>query len=103
MDAVREAGLDKQAAIIASVLPLTSVEQAEHLRQQQTYGPMDEAVIARLASASDAAKEGLAMAAEIAAQLKTIPGVRGIHILCGGCEALAGQSDRSSRIGVRRT
>ena len=42
-------------------------------------------------AASDAAKEGLAMAAGIAAQLKTVPGVRGIHILCGGCEELAGQ------------
>jgi methylenetetrahydrofolate reductase (NADPH) len=90
MDSVRAAGLDKQAAIIASVLPLTSVDQAESLRQRQTYGPLDEAVVARLGKASDAAKEGLAMAAEMAAQLKTVPGVRGIHILSGGCEALAG-------------
>jgi len=89
MDSVRAAGLDKRAAIIASVLPLTSVDKAEALRQRQTYGPLDEAVIARLGKASDAAKEGLAMAAEIAAQLKTVPGVRGIHILSGGCEALA--------------
>ena len=66
MDAVRAAGLDKRAAIIASVLPLTSVEQAESLRQRQTYGPLDEAVVARLAGASDPAKEGLAMAAEMA-------------------------------------
>ena len=29
MDAVRAAGIDKQAAIIASVLPLTGVEQAQ--------------------------------------------------------------------------
>ena len=89
MDSVRAAGLDKRAAIIASVLPLTSVDKAEALRQRQTYGPLDEAVIVRLGKASDAAKEGLAMAAEIAAQLKTVPGVRGIHILSGGCEALA--------------
>ena len=91
MDAVRAAGLDKQAAIIASVLPLTSVEQAESLRQRQTYGPLDEAVVARLAAASDPAKEGLAMAVEMAGQLKTVPGVRGIHILSGGSEALAGE------------
>jgi hypothetical protein len=31
------------------------------------------------------------MAAEIAAKLKTVAGVRGIHILSGGCEALAGK------------
>ena len=34
MDAVREAGLDQKTAIIASVLPFTSVEQAEYLRQR---------------------------------------------------------------------
>jgi methylenetetrahydrofolate reductase (NADPH) len=91
MDSVRAAGLDKRAAIIASVLPLTGVDQAEDLRQRQTYGPIDETVVGRLASAPDAAKEGLAMAAEIAAKLKTVAGVRGIHILSGGCEALAGK------------
>jgi methylenetetrahydrofolate reductase (NADPH) len=91
MDAVRAAGLEGRAAIIASVLPLTSVEQAETLRQRQTYGPLDEAVVARLSQASDAAQEGLGMAAEIAGRLTTVPGVRGLHILCGGAEALSGQ------------
>jgi hypothetical protein len=55
MDAVREAGLDRKVAIIASVQP----------------------------------KEGVPIAAEMAAALKSVPGVRGIHILSGGCEALA--------------
>ncbi len=91
MDAVRAAGLDQRVAMIASVIPLTSVEEAESLRQRKTYGPLDDAVMARLSAASDPAKEGLAMAAGIAAQLKTVPGVRGIHILCGGCEELAGR------------
>ncbi len=91
MDAVRAAGLDKQAAIIASVLPLTSMDRAESLRQRQTYGPLDEAIVARLTASSDPAKEGLAMAVEIAVRLKTVPGVRGIHILSGGSEAVAGE------------
>jgi methylenetetrahydrofolate reductase (NADPH) len=50
MDAVREAGLDKQVAIIAGV----------------------------------AAAGG----GEMAAQLKSVPGVRGIHVFSGGCESL---------------
>jgi methylenetetrahydrofolate reductase (NADPH) len=91
MDAVRAAGLDQRLAIIASVLPLTSAEQAESLRQRKIYGPLDEAVVARMKGASDQGKEGLAMAVAVAAQLKTVPGVRGIHILCGGCEELAAQ------------
>ncbi len=91
MDAVRAAGLDGRTSIIASVLPLQSAEQARSLHKQQTYGPLDESVVTKLSEASDAAKEGLAMAAALAAQIKAIPGVRGIHILCGGFEALAGE------------
>jgi methylenetetrahydrofolate reductase (NADPH) len=98
MDAVRTAGLEGRAAIIASVLPLTSVEQAEALHQRQTYGSLDETVAGRLSQASDPAEEGLALAAEIAARLKTVPGVRGIHILCGGAEALAGQVIQAARL-----
>ena len=51
MDAVREAELDQQIAIIAGV-------------------PADGG-------------------GEMAAQLKSVPGVRGIHVFSGGCESLA--------------
>ncbi len=83
------AGIDKKTAILASVLPLTSVEQANHLKERRGGSPIGDAVIARLASAADAAGEGVALAAEIAGELKTLPGIRGIHILSGGCESLA--------------
>jgi 5,10-methylenetetrahydrofolate reductase len=98
MDAIRAAGLDSKVAIIASVLPLESVEKAKALQKGQTYGPIDESAIERLSKAADPAKEGLAMAAEMAAQLKTIPGVRGIHILCGGNEAVAGELIAAARL-----
>lgn len=91
MEAVRSAGLDTQVAIIASVLPLVGVEQAESLAKRQTYGPLDESVVAALRSAVDPAKEGLSQAAGVASQLKSIPGVRGLHILSGGHEAVAGE------------
>jgi methylenetetrahydrofolate reductase (NADPH) len=91
MDAVRAAGLDGKAAIVASVLPLTSVEKAHALAERRTYGPVGSDVIERLRKATDPVKEGVAMAAEAAAQLGAIPGVRGIHVLSGGCESLAGR------------
>lgn len=87
MNAVTAAGIDKTTAIIASVLPLTSVEKAKELQARQTYGPIGNDVIERLAKAADPAKEGVAIASQLAAKLKTVPGVRGIHILSGGCEA----------------
>jgi hypothetical protein len=71
------------------VLPLTSMERARLLAERQTYGPVGEAAVARLGKASDLLKEGVAMAAEVATQLKAVPGLRGIHILSGGCESLA--------------
>ena len=87
MDAVRAAGLDKQVAILASVLPLHSVEQAKQLQQRQTYGPIPPDAIDRLAKASDPAREGRAMAAEVAKKVRGLPGVRGLHLLSGGAEA----------------
>lgn len=89
MDAVRSAGFDKRAAIIASVLPLSSVEKAKALQRRRTYGPIGDEVIDRISKAEDAAKEGVAIASQMAIQLKQTPGIRGIHILSGGCEPLA--------------
>ncbi len=89
MEAIRGTGIDRQAAIIASVLPLTSVEQAKRLAAKKTYGPVGQDVIDRLSRASDAAREGIAIAAEMARQVKGVAGVRGVHILSGGCESSA--------------
>lgn len=89
MDAVRKAGLDKRTAIIASVLPLESLDRAIDLRDSRMYGPAPEAIIKRMSEAPNQEREGIEIAAEMALRLKAMPGVRGIHILCGGCERLA--------------
>jgi methylenetetrahydrofolate reductase (NADPH) len=91
MNAVSATGLDKRTAIIPSVLPLTSLERAKELQQSQAYGPIGEDIIARISNAANAAEEGIAIASEMAIRLKNMPGVRGIHILSGGCESLAAE------------
>jgi len=91
LDAVRAAGLDREVAILASVLPLTSVEKAKQWQARPTYGPVGDACVARLSKAADPAKEGLALCVQTAARLKGLPGVRGVHILSGGSENLAAQ------------
>jgi methylenetetrahydrofolate reductase (NADPH) len=88
MEAVRATGLDNRTAIIPSVLPLTDVKKAEELKRSETYGPIQDDIIDRIRNAADTAQEGVAMAAEMARQLKDMPGIRGINILSGGCEAL---------------
>jgi methylenetetrahydrofolate reductase (NADPH) len=91
MDAIRAIDLDKRTAIIPSVSILTSVEKAKELQQSRLYGPIGDDVIARINNAADAMKEGISIAAEMAARLKEIPGVRGIHILSGECESSAAE------------
>jgi homocysteine S-methyltransferase len=94
--AMRDAGLDKRAAIIATVLPLTSVAQAEELRTQPG-SPISDDIIKRLRS-GDAAQAGVAIAAEIAGKAKAIAGVRGIHIHSAGCEPLAAAVIKEARL-----
>jgi len=96
LKAVRAAGLDKQAAIIASVLPLTSVAQAEELRTRPG-SPISDDIIKRLRS-GDAAQAGVAIAAEIAGKAKALAGVRGIHIHSAGCESLAASVIKEARL-----
>ncbi len=96
LKAVRAAGLDKQAAVIASVLPLTSVAQAEELRTRPG-SPISDEIIKRLRS-GDAAQAGVAIAAEIAGKAKAMAGVRGIHIHSAGCEPLAAAVIKEARL-----
>jgi methylenetetrahydrofolate reductase (NADPH) len=91
MDGVCAAQLDKRTAIIASVMPLTDVAQAKDLQKSRMYGPIGEDIIERISQAPDAAKEGVAIASEIARGLKTMPGIRGVHILSRGCESLTAE------------
>ncbi len=91
MGAVRDSGLAERAAVIASVRPLRSVEDAEDLRSRQGAAGIPDDVISRLRGSSEPAQEGIAICAEIAARVKGIDGVQGIHILCGGSGEAAAQ------------
>jgi methylenetetrahydrofolate reductase (NADPH) len=91
LDAVRKAGLDKKAAILASVYPLESAAEAQKLRDTYAEFCIPDKVIERLKKAGDAAaqkKEGLVICVETIKQLKAMEGLRGIHILSGGREAV---------------
>lgn len=91
LDAARKEGLADKAAIFAGILPLSSAEQAEKLREAHTELRIPDALAARLKAAGNAdaqEKEGLRFCAEIIGKLKAMKGVRGIHILSGGREKL---------------
>jgi methylenetetrahydrofolate reductase (NADPH) len=91
MKAVRESGLDKKVAIIASVLMLQSPQQAEIIRKKPTGKGITDVIVDRLRQPTNGTSAGLALCAETIAAIKGIAGVRGIHLITGGSPALATQ------------
>ena len=91
MNVVREAGLHERTHIIAGVRPLVSMEQAERLRTRPAATVIPDSLTTRLRESSDPALEGISACADIAARLKDIEGVRGIHVFSNGLDgAVAG-------------
>jgi len=91
LDAARMEGLTKKAAILAGVFPLESAAEAQKLRDTYAEFCIPDKVIERLKKAADGGaqkREGLAICVETIKQLKGLDGLRGIHILSGGKEAL---------------
>jgi methylenetetrahydrofolate reductase (NADPH) len=91
LEAVVKERLDDKVAILAGVQPLSSAVEAKKLADTYTDFTIPERVLERIMAAGDQAaqkKEGLAICAEIIKELKGLKGLRGIHILCGGNEAI---------------
>ena len=89
LQAVRREGLTRKVAILASVLPLENVMEAQKLRVTHPDFYVPQEVMERLqASGTDAGRPGWAICVETIKKLKTMEGVRGVHILSGGKEAV---------------
>jgi methylenetetrahydrofolate reductase (NADPH) len=91
LDAAHKEGLTKTAAILAGVFPLSSAAEAQKLRDTYAEFCIPDKVIERLKTAGDVGaqkKQGLAICVETIKQLKALEGLRGIHVLSGGKEAL---------------
>ncbi len=100
MSAVRDAGLHERTHIIAGVRPLASAQQAELLQARKGASLIPDDVVTRLRESDDPSREGIGICAEIAAQVKGIEGVRGVHILSSGLDGtLAEVLDRAGLSG----
>lgn len=89
LDTARKEGFTKKAAILASVFPLASAAEAQRLRDTYAEFVIPDELIERLKKAgNDSRKAGLAICVETIKQLKALDGLRGIHVLSGGKEAL---------------
>jgi methylenetetrahydrofolate reductase (NADPH) len=91
LEAARQEGITAKAAVLAGVLPLKSAEQGQKLLDTHTDFNIPAEVLDRIKATGEPEaqkKEGLKIAVEIIKKLKDMPGLRGIHILSGGNEAI---------------
>jgi methylenetetrahydrofolate reductase (NADPH) len=76
---LRRVGGGREAAVVAGVLVLRSVDQAERLSRAPGVA-LGQEVVERLAKAADAEQEGIAIGVEMVKSLRALPGVRGVHL-----------------------
>jgi methylenetetrahydrofolate reductase (NADPH) len=91
MDKVRAQGLHEKAHILASVLPIKSVEMARRMRGGVPGVRVPDDIAERIEKAGDARAEGISICIEQIEQLKRVPGVHGVHIMAvAGEDAVPG-------------
>ncbi len=83
MKRVVDMGLHERAFLLAGVMPLKSAGMASYLNEHVPGVIVPDHMINRIKGVSKdrAADEGIAMCCEIISELKTVEGVRGVHIM----------------------
>ena len=76
-----ELGVAQRLPILIGVAPLPSVRSALWMREHLFGTVIPDAVVARLARASDPKAEGIAICAELLQQLAETPGIAGAHVM----------------------
>jgi methylenetetrahydrofolate reductase (NADPH) len=84
MRRVRDAGLHERLRILAGVAPLRRLSIARRLATQAPGVVVPAEVLDRLEQADNPESEGVAIAAEIVGDLRSIEGVAGVHLLTFG-------------------
>jgi methylenetetrahydrofolate reductase (NADPH) len=78
---VEDLGLLGKVFILVGVGPLRSAKAAEWMRTHVPGLHIPDEVIARMAGASDAAREGRQVCIDIIQEIRCLPGVSGIHLM----------------------
>jgi methylenetetrahydrofolate reductase (NADPH) len=85
--ALEAAGVTKELSLLIGVNPLRSAKSAQWMKTHLFGTIIADAYIARMEKAADPAREGIAICVELIAELSTIPGVAGVHIMAPGNDA----------------
>lgn len=99
MAAVRDRGLDREAAIIVGVGTLGSAKALARMARLVPGVHVPEAVVARVAAAADQRAEGLELLVETIAAVHAVPGVAGIHLMGHRNEDVLAEAIRRSGLG----
>ena len=78
---VEDLGLLGKVFILVGVGPLRSAKAAEWMRTHVPGLHIPDEVIARMAGASDAAREGRQVCIDLIQEIRSLPGVSGIHLM----------------------
>ena len=76
-----------QASIIADVPLLTSLAEAQALKENFKGAPIPDDALQRIENSNDPVREGISVCAEMIAEIRTIPGVSGVNIQHWGAPA----------------
>jgi methylenetetrahydrofolate reductase (NADPH) len=85
--ALAQAGLTRELAILIGINPLRSAKSAQWMKSHLFGTIIPEAMIARMEKATDPVREGIRICVDLIAELSTIPGVAGVHIMAPGNDA----------------
>jgi methylenetetrahydrofolate reductase (NADPH) len=83
-----EAKLTPKIALLIGVVPLRSAKSARWIKQHLFGAIIPDAIIERLDHAGDPAVEGKQICADFIAELATVPGVAGAHVMAPNNEAV---------------
>jgi methylenetetrahydrofolate reductase (NADPH) len=82
--ALAQAGLTKKLAVLIGINPLRSARSAQWMKAHLFGTIIPDALIARMEKAADPAREGVRICVDLIAELSTIPGIAGVHIMAPG-------------------
>ena len=102
MSHVETLGLFDKVFILVGVGPLRSAKAAEWIRTHVPGVHIPDAVLARLAGASDQGLEGRKLCIELIQEIRSIKGVHGVHLMAYRQEETVAEIiDRSGVLGGR--
>jgi methylenetetrahydrofolate reductase (NADPH) len=81
MRRIEDLGLLERVFILVGVGPLRSAKAAEWMRTHVPGLHIPDAVIARMAGAADAAREGRNLCVDLIQEIRSVPGVSGVHLM----------------------